>query len=233
VGIAIGTATGIVIGMLTTPSGAPAESSDFVQTTSMTAQAETSPAVNASPAQVIHSAVAPPAAATNQPDTGTSQSAAEVALPPRNLAPNVQPSSAAQTTQIKTPVTLRVATRKVAGKVRGAARPIAKQVAKPAPRALASAPLVSPDALNDEQWSLDDEAKPSIFYTEGDLAVVDYDASAGTIQASDGRTFILGTTVNASYATSWEEYRSDVHFRCGQNGSCVLTRGMQDSFRKA
>ena len=242
VGIFIGTATGLVIGRLTTPGGAPFDSGDYVQASATTAQAEISPAVNANPAPAIQPAVAPTAAAASQPDAdtsqpaaATSQSAAEPAslrTSPANPAFIAPPASAAQTAQIGTPVTLRAASRRVAGKMRHAARLIAKPDAmpaawpdaRPARLVLASAPLADSAGLNDSQWSLGNEAKPSSFSTEGDLTVTDYDAETGTIETSDGRTFTLGTTVSASDATSWEDYRSDVHFRCGQNGSCMLMR---------
>jgi hypothetical protein len=72
--------------------------------------------------------------------------------------------------------------------------------------------------------SLDGGAKPSAFYTEGDITVADYDAKAGTISTSDGRTFLIGLTVATSSASSWEEYRAHVHYKCGQNGICTLNR---------
>ncbi len=72
--------------------------------------------------------------------------------------------------------------------------------------------------------NLKDEIKYSNFYIEGDLTVVDYDATAGTIETSDGRTFVVGVTVAASNAAPWGEYRSNLHYRCSRNGSCALSR---------
>ena len=68
------------------------------------------------------------------------------------------------------------------------------------------------------------EAKALAFYSEGDLTVTDYNASSGTIESSDGRTFLVGPTVTVSNATSWNEYRAGVHYRCDQSGSCMLMR---------
>ncbi len=65
----------------------------------------------------------------------------------------------------------------------------------------------------------------SQFYVEGDFTVADYDSSEGTIEASDGRTFALGASVRENDAASWDEYRANVHYRCGENGTCTLTRG--------
>jgi hypothetical protein len=80
------------------------------------------------------------------------------------------------------------------------------------------APTVEPD-------SLDDEVRPAaIFYSEGDAAVVDYDASLDTILTDDGRSFVIGPTVAMSSAASWSDYRSNVHYRCDQGGKCTLTR---------
>ncbi len=76
----------------------------------------------------------------------------------------------------------------------------------------------------DEQQTIKDKAKSSSFYIEGDLNVVDYDAITGTIETSDGRIFVVGTTVAASNATPWGEYRSNLHYRCSRTGSCALSR---------
>ncbi len=75
-----------------------------------------------------------------------------------------------------------------------------------------------------EQLNLDQVARPSNSYIEGDITVVDFDAAAGTIETSDGRTFVVGVTVTASNAASWREFRSNVHYRCSQTGSCSLSR---------
>jgi hypothetical protein len=72
--------------------------------------------------------------------------------------------------------------------------------------------------------SLNSDSNPQGFYSEGDLTVEDYNPQAGTIETSDGRTFALGTTVSVNNASSWQDYRSNVHYKCGQNGSCTLMR---------
>ncbi len=71
---------------------------------------------------------------------------------------------------------------------------------------------------------LDGSFKPLTFYSEGDATVVSYDAAGDTITTDDGRTFAIGTTVSASNAVSWQDYRSNVHYRCDQNGNCSLVR---------
>jgi hypothetical protein len=93
------------------------------------------------------------------------------------------------------------------------ARP--QPLSAPAPAAISS----SADAAG-----LDGGFKALLFYSEGDVTVMDYNAANNTIETSDGKTFSIGTTVTASNATSWDDYRSNVHYRCDQNGSCSLVR---------
>ena len=112
----------------------------------------------------------------------------------------------------------------LAGKEWHVAKPIAIPVARPVRQTVASAPAAASTALDAEQPGLDATTKPAALYTEGDLTVADFDATDGTLQASDGRIFVLGTTIAASYAASWDSYHSLVHYRCDQSGSCVLMR---------
>jgi len=72
--------------------------------------------------------------------------------------------------------------------------------------------------------SLDGGAKPQVFYSEGDVTVADYYAAGDTIETVDGKSFVVGATVSASTATSWDDYRANVHYRCDQNGHCTLSR---------
>jgi len=72
--------------------------------------------------------------------------------------------------------------------------------------------------------SLDEEVKPAAFYSEGDATVVDYDGTLDTILTNDGRTFVIGPTVTMTTATSWNDYRASIHYRCDQGGKCTLTR---------
>ncbi len=62
------------------------------------------------------------------------------------------------------------------------------------------------------------------FYSEGDFTVADFDASTGTIESYEGRTFVLGTTALATATTSLQDSGSSVHYRCDDNGSCTLFR---------
>jgi hypothetical protein len=123
----------------------------------------------------------------------------------------------------KAPDALRPATFKLNGKEYRAVKMMFLPAAKPRQNEPAAAEPTVLTAMDSAQLSLEAPA-PASLYTEGVLTVSDYSESTRTIQTSDGRTFVLGTTVAAGNATPWETYRSDVHYRCDQNGSCVLMR---------
>jgi hypothetical protein len=72
--------------------------------------------------------------------------------------------------------------------------------------------------------NLNEQVGQANFFSEGDATVVDYDATLGTILTDDGRTFVVGPTVAMSGAPSWNDYRSNVHYRCDQGGKCSLMR---------
>ena len=69
-----------------------------------------------------------------------------------------------------------------------------------------------------------DQTHASSFYVEGSLRVLDYDESAGTIETSDGRTFLVGSNLSTSTSETWLNSPGSLHYRCGQDGSCVLNR---------
>jgi hypothetical protein len=83
---------------------------------------------------------------------------------------------------------------------------------------------VTPAPIAAEPLDLDSGAKVQLFYSEGDATVASYNAAGDTIETDDGRTFVVGTTVSVSSATSWDDYHANVHYRCDQNGHCTLTR---------
>jgi len=62
------------------------------------------------------------------------------------------------------------------------------------------------------------------FVVEGDVTVVDFDASEGTIETHEGKKFVIGSNMAQNNAIPWEDYRSHVHYRCDQAGSCTLMR---------
>ncbi len=227
-GVSVGTATGLTLAIVNNArNNAMAASSDSVQAS---AAPVANLAMNASLAQATQPAVATsPVTAPGTP-TAISDSTPAVQLRPAKLTPATEtaarPATAPSKVDValnKTPDALKPATFKLEGKEYR----VAKMTFLPTAKAEQHEPVATqpavPTALNAAQWGLDTPA-PASLYTEGDLTVADYSATTKTIQTIDGKTFVLGTTVAAGNATSWETYRSDVHYRCDQNGSCVLMR---------
>jgi hypothetical protein len=101
-----------------------------------------------------------------------------------------------------------------------AALPLATPAQPQPPVAPSAAPLNSVSLSS----GLDAGFKPLPFYSEGDATVVSYDATGDTITTDDGRSFVIGSTVSESHAISWQDYRSNVHYRCDQSGNCSLVR---------
>jgi hypothetical protein len=86
--------------------------------------------------------------------------------------------------------------------------------------ALATVP--SPAAGN--VLRLDAAAEQPLFIIEGDVTVADYDASQGLIATYDGRSSVTDRTTGEGNATSWEDYRANIHYRCDRSGNCTLSR---------
>ncbi len=224
-GVSLGTVIGVSAAFLTAPAGATATPTDSAQDSTAGTEPGVTPSTTTGAEENIHpAAFVPVVAVIRQPTANAGRSAADWAgagLSSTNRTVKANPSPAARTTQNKKLAIKRHPKLRFVG----VHRLSVKHVAKPSlEQALAGEPEVTPIMLNDAQMSLDDDAKPSGFYSEGDLTVADYDATAGTIQTDDGRTFALGNTVSSSNATPWENYRSNVHYRCGQDGSCLLVR---------
>jgi hypothetical protein len=75
-----------------------------------------------------------------------------------------------------------------------------------------------------ETGRLDDAAEPFLFTVEGDVTVADYDASEGSIETHEGKTFVLDRAAGDSDTAPWQEYRANLHYRCDQSGNCTLFR---------
>jgi hypothetical protein len=104
------------------------------------------------------------------------------------------------------------------------ARRLAHPVNRPLRSEMATEPEVAPIEMDADQSIPVEEAKSSAFVSEGDLTVADYNPDQGTIETSDGRTFELGETVSMGQTVAWDQYRSNVHYRCEQSGNCTLQR---------
>lgn len=220
IGVSVGSTAGLTLALINAPNNTVAASSDATPASPASTLAATSVAMNVQPAPIM------------QPAAETVRS---IASPTTAKSDNVSLSNATPVAKAKVPSTIQIALNRtpdavkpamfrLAGKEWHVARPIAIPVVQPVRHVSASAPAAASTALDTAQPSLDVAAKPAALYTEGDLTVADFDATDGTLQASDGRIFVLGTTVAASYATSWDSYHSLVHYRCDQAGSCVLMR---------
>jgi hypothetical protein len=226
-GVSVGSATGLTLALVNASYRSVAASSNSRQAS---AAPSANLAANSSPAQTAQpTAPAPPIAASSTLAANTASNPT-IELRPAKLNPATlsteRSASAPSKVEVAlntTPDALKPATFKLEGKTYHVAKMMFLPFAKPAPQEPTAAEPSVPTALNSAQLSLDTPA-PASLYTEGVLTVSDYSASTGTIQTSDGRSFALGTTVAAGNATSWESYRSDVHYRCDQNGSCVLMR---------
>jgi hypothetical protein len=226
-GISLGTLAGVCAAFATMPAGA--ESASNQSAPSSIPSAQTSARQNASSGLTANSqpAAAVPAVAnpSTLPSDPADSKADQVTSAASSTNPPAKEPGTAQALAVSSPEL------QVEGNPPNQSASLQKPHEKPAARPedlaadtdLASAADASPVSL-DQQLNSVDDAKSSGSYSEGDLTVADYDATAGTILASDGRTFALGTTVGVDDASSWQDYRSNVHYKCGQNGSCMLTR---------
>lgn len=227
-GFSIGTVTGVAVAVATIPASASVTVNDSTQASATGSELAVSPSVssdlreNSQPAAVVRVAAntAQPAADAGHSATDRANSGAS----PANPAVKVDRSPTVQTAPDEKPAVEKSPTHRPAPTETHPARPLAHPFARQGRPELASAVEVAPVPMNGEGLSLDEDVKPSNTYIEGDLTVADYDAKAGTIETSDGRTFVIGSTVSVSGATTWDDYRSDVHYRCGQDGTCTLTR---------
>lgn len=228
-GLSIGTVLGITAGVLTTPVSASVASDDTSQASPAGTEFAASPSVSPAPKTNLQSAaVVPVAAETSKPAANSSQTT--VNQTPASAKPAIPAvkegySAAAQTTPVQAPAAEKSPAHPLTAP---AEQHRAKRFGYPINHSthpsLASAIEGLQTLADNEPMGLGDDAKAPMLYTEGDFTVADYNAQAGTIETSDGRTIALGSTVSASGAMSWDDYRSDVHYRCGQDGNCTLTR---------
>jgi hypothetical protein len=219
-GIALGTLTGVAIAFMTVPAGATVAANNSTPNISNTyATGASSPKTgNEHPASVIRVAeqtkassarVDPPGPGTTAPQGAAKENEA---LPSQPAPDNKTPDAEERPASSDEPAVPQPRKR------------VAHPLTVPARKVLASEPATEPMDLDAAQLSADSDTKSPDFYSEGDLTVADYDAAGGTIETSDGRVFVVGQTVSVSSAASWEDYRSSVHYRCGEDGSCTLMR---------
>ena len=68
----------------------------------------------------------------------------------------------------------------------------------------------------------EDAALNLSFIVEGDATMADFDASAGTIETQDGRSFVLTGTSGTNNFLPGQDDVSNIHYRCDQNRNCTL-----------
>jgi hypothetical protein len=219
-GISLGTLTGVAFAFATVPVGAQSAVSDSAPATSaaklVVGQNAPSPAT-AEPV-VSQSELSVPNADSQAAAT------AEVADNSSNSQAISDHSIANQAESDDSPANLAKADRSPAEQTPADGASTDKSDRSSSARKVLVSASETASAAMTEQTSLDADSNSTGFYSEGDLTVADYNPLAGTIETSDGRTFALGTTVSVDSASSWEDYRSNVHYKCGQNGSCMLFR---------
>lgn len=234
VGIALGILTGTSLAISGMPQGSPlalfsntAPSSSTTDTAAQVTPASAPTAtVQVTPVSASTAAVTYVPVVYVQPAAAPIYSAAtrpEMPIAPMQHAVASRHIRPQQMYPAKTRLMINIPGSTAAPAERQPARPVAHPVVKPARTLLASAASLAEVPLSGAPH-FDSDAPASVFYTEGDLTVVAYDASTGTIQSADGRTFAVGQTVSLSNSMSWNDYRSDVHYRCASDGSCTLMR---------
>jgi len=227
-GVALGTLTGIGMAFMTVPAGATVAANESTPAISAdSAQAAITAATfaanqNMRSAVLFRVAAQPSKANTDERNARADQSRTSTASSKSTSKDERVPSHDAA--PARTPDAAESPEAPIEPTATQPRKHVAHPLAVPARKVLVSAPEVVPVSLDVDVLSADNDTKSFGFYSEGDLTVADYDAAGGTIQTSDGRVFVVGQTVSVSNATSWEDYRSSVHYRCDGDGSCTLMR---------
>lgn len=64
---------------------------------------------------------------------------------------------------------------------------------------------------------------PSLYFVEGDDAIVDYDAAGGIISTRSGKTFFIDKAGAAANALKGRDFPIEIHYKCDQTVACTLT----------
>jgi hypothetical protein len=236
IGVALGTFTGMAAALVSLQPQTAMAASHLSFVSSHASAFHIHPIANAGQTPVIQNHASAPSAIAAQPRVLEAKAvapAAPLAKPARMETFAVPPAAtlkiaAVEPAPIKIPV---VHKHVLTGKLTLAPASVLGGNA-PAPNlnslsASAAGPAATPAAAPvDASINFDGGAKQQVqmFYSEGDVTVADYNAARDTIETEDGRTFVIGATVSVSTATSWDDYRANVHYRCDGNGNCSLAR---------
>jgi hypothetical protein len=159
--------------------------------------------------------------------SGNDSAAAQPAVvedSPAHRAAQKEQAPGVERARSKTPSVDKTSTPATAPSENRPAKRLAHPVNRPLRTEMATEPEVAPIEMDADQSIPVEQAKSSAFVSEGDLTVADYNPDQGTIETSDGRTFELGETVSMGQTVAWDQYRSNVHYRCEQSGNCTLQR---------
>jgi hypothetical protein len=84
------------------------------------------------------------------------------------------------------------------------------------------APVAAAMAVSSVPASTENVSKPAAMVIEGDLTVADFDASTGTVETREGRSFSINQAGSDGNTLAWQDYAGNVHYKCTQGGSCTL-----------
>ncbi|MGD0891509.1 MAG: hypothetical protein ABR923_08245 [Terracidiphilus sp.] len=86
-----------------------------------------------------------------------------------------------------------------------------------------AAPAPAPMAVNSVAAAPETTSRPASVMIEGDLTMADFDASTGTVETREGRSFTVSQAGSDGNTLSWQDYSGNVHYRCTQAGDCTLS----------
>jgi hypothetical protein len=66
---------------------------------------------------------------------------------------------------------------------------------------------------------------PGTFFIAGDDAIIEFDASTGSIETRAGKVFSIERTGTAARAIAAYDLPVKIHYACDQTAGCTLTRG--------
>lgn len=208
-GVSMGTLAGVATAFVSVPTASAASVDDSSSgTVQMAAFATPGDPVRDSSSKSSDSAAAQPVVEDSQAHRATQMEQAPGAERARSKTQSIDKSATPEASPSET----------------RPAKHLAHPVNRPFRTEMANEPEVAPIEMDADQSIPVEEAKSSAFVSEGDLTVADYNPDQGTIETSDGRTFELGETVSMGQTVAWDQYRSNVHYRCEQDGSCTLQR---------
>jgi hypothetical protein len=84
------------------------------------------------------------------------------------------------------------------------------------------APVAAAMAVSTVPEGSESVSKPASMMIEGDLTVADFDASTGTVETREGKSFSVTQAGSDGNTLAWQDFAGHVHYKCTQAGSCTL-----------